>query len=72
MKASKLFVLKGLNTDSGLVMKPPHFEGISSFTIDYDNLWEELCDCRAVKSTKEIEVLRYAAKVSRSDTSYHF
>ncbi|GJP45675.1 hypothetical protein CLOM_g11526 [Closterium sp. NIES-68] len=59
-----LFLLRGVNTDSGNSCKPAHFDGIDAFPQDLAVLQPELSECRVVKSQEEIRVMRYAAAVS--------
>ncbi|CAI5950638.1 unnamed protein product [Closterium sp. NIES-64] len=59
-----LFLLKGINTDSGNSCKPAHFDGIDAFPQDLTVLHPELSECRVIKSQEEIRVMRYAAAVS--------
>uniref|UniRef100_A0A1B0FV12 Xaa-Pro dipeptidase n=1 Tax=Lutzomyia longipalpis TaxID=7200 RepID=A0A1B0FV12_LUTLO len=59
-----IYVLKGKNSDSGLIAQPADFEGIDKFNVDYDALFPVIAECRVIKSPKEIEVLRYVCKVS--------
>lgn len=40
------------------------FEGIEKYTCDRERLYEDMSECRVIKSPEEIEILRYAAKVS--------
>eukprot|EP01112_Ceratiomyxa_fruticulosa_P013576 TRINITY_DN381_c0_g1_i1.p1 TRINITY_DN381_c0_g1~~TRINITY_DN381_c0_g1_i1.p1 ORF type:complete len:495 (+),score=92.82 TRINITY_DN381_c0_g1_i1:845-2329(+) len=59
-----LLLLKGINSDSDLEVKPAHFAGIEKFHSNVDILYHEICECRAIKTEKEVEVLRYVAQVS--------
>ncbi|KAL3698542.1 hypothetical protein R1sor_012618 [Riccia sorocarpa] len=59
-----LYVLHGLNTDSGLYCKPATFSGIDEFAKDMKTLHPVLSECRVIKSKHEIDVLRYTNKVS--------
>eukprot|EP00897_Mesotaenium_endlicherianum_P000203 jgi/Mesen1/10183/ME000076S09693 len=59
-----LYLLKGLNTDSGNWAQPAHFEGIEEFPTDTEALHPVLSECRVKKSAQELEVLRYATAVS--------
>jgi len=62
--------LKGTNTDSGNSHSGAKFKGIENFKLDFDILYDELVETRVIKSDEEIELLRYAAKVS-SDAHIH-
>ncbi|KAK2155994.1 hypothetical protein LSH36_224g03011 [Paralvinella palmiformis] len=59
-----LLLLKGLNTDSKSVTKPAGFDGIGQFKTDNEMLHPIIAECRVFKSDMEIEVLRYANKIS--------
>eukprot|EP00249_Psilotum_nudum_P008075 c21027_g1_i1 orf=409-1881(-) len=59
-----LYLLHGLNTDSNKYSKPAHFQGIESFEVDLEILHPVLTECRVVKSHFEVELLRYANKIS--------
>jgi len=61
---SKIYTLRGLNTDSGNTAKEAYFEGINKFTIDNTSLFPVIVECRVIKTQKEIEVLRYVTSVS--------
>ncbi|KAH7285494.1 hypothetical protein KP509_33G031100 [Ceratopteris richardii] len=61
---SVLYLLHGLNTDSGNYSKPAHFEGIDNFKTDLDTLHPILTECRVIKSHYELDLLRYVNKVS--------
>jgi len=63
-KASTLYTICGLNTDSGNKAKPAHFSGIEKLKVDQDRLFNDIVACRVIKSAKEIEVMRYTNKVS--------
>lgn len=61
---SVILTLNGVNSDSGLPAKPPTFEGIEKYTVDKEILYPIITECRVIKSTQEVEILRYVAKVS--------
>lgn len=58
------------NTDSGNVHAGAPFEGEAAFKVDREVLSHELIECRAIKSAKEIELMRYVCKMS-SDAHRH-
>ncbi|XP_043684031.1 xaa-Pro dipeptidase isoform X3 [Vespula pensylvanica] len=62
--ASLLLTLSGKNSDSGLHAQEAVFDGIGQFPIDNNTLYPEICECRVIKSAKEIDVLRYVVKIS--------
>ncbi|KAH8391629.1 hypothetical protein KR200_001901 [Drosophila serrata] len=59
-----ILTLSGTNSDSGLTLQPPEFDGKEKYVTDCDLLYPILSECRVIKSPAEIEVLRYVAKVS--------
>lgn len=59
-----IYTLNGQNTDSGLFAKPATFTGIEKHAVDQNTLFPVIAECRVIKSSLEIEVLRYVAKVS--------
>ncbi|XP_004527355.1 xaa-Pro dipeptidase [Ceratitis capitata] len=61
---SVILTLSGPNTDSRLVSTPARFDGIEKFVVDCTLLHPVIAECRVIKSSEEIEVLRYVAKVS--------
>eukprot|EP01087_Luapelamoeba_hula_P004108 TRINITY_DN14067_c0_g1_i1.p1 TRINITY_DN14067_c0_g1~~TRINITY_DN14067_c0_g1_i1.p1 ORF type:complete len:494 (+),score=81.22 TRINITY_DN14067_c0_g1_i1:60-1541(+) len=63
-KTSVIYLLKGKNSDSGNDAKPAKFTGSDAFTVDLDRLHPAIVRSRVFKTPSEIEVLRYAAKVS--------
>ncbi|KAL9187096.1 hypothetical protein ACHAXT_010816 [Thalassiosira profunda] len=64
--SAKLFLLKGLNTDSGNFATPASFKGIEKFNDvrDEDTLFKVIADCRVTKSPAEINLLRYTNWIS--------
>ncbi|KAL4093410.1 hypothetical protein PRIC1_010844 [Phytophthora ramorum] len=65
LKAKKLFVLHGQNTDSGLeTTTTSTFEGIDQFEVDRETLHPVLVECRVIKTEKELELLRFVNKLS--------
>ncbi|XP_055390531.1 xaa-Pro dipeptidase-like [Condylostylus longicornis] len=64
VQVSVIFTLCGINTDSNLQSKPATFTGIDKFICNCDVLHSVIAECRVIKSTEEIEVLRYVAKIS--------
>lgn len=63
-QASLLLTLYGKNSDSGLHAQEAVFDGIEQFRVDNETLYPEICECRVIKSAKEIDVLRYVTKIS--------
>eukprot|EP00092_Neocalanus_flemingeri_P011207 GFUD01012072.1.p1 GENE.GFUD01012072.1~~GFUD01012072.1.p1 ORF type:complete len:516 (+),score=101.89 GFUD01012072.1:47-1549(+) len=59
-----LLLLEGPNTDSGKDTRPATFEGMSEFAIDRLILHPQIADCRVIKTSYELDVLRYASKIS--------
>jgi Xaa-Pro dipeptidase len=59
-----ILVLNGLNTDSGKESKAAHFEGIEKFHLDKTTLHPIISECRVFKTDLELDVLKYANKIS--------
>lgn len=56
--------LYGKNSDSGSYSEEAKFNGIEEFQVNNSILYPEISECRVFKSDDEIEVLRYANKIS--------
>ncbi|KAH9623952.1 hypothetical protein KSS87_012296 [Heliosperma pusillum] len=63
-RKSPLFLLQGINTDSGNLSKPAAFEGMENFEIDLSILHPILTECRVLKSKMELAVIQYANDIS--------
>ena len=65
---AKLHVLSGLNTDSGNMAMPAHFQGIQEHydknRVSLDTLFDCIAECRVYKTEAELDVLRYTNWVS--------
>eukprot|EP00929_Paragymnodinium_shiwhaense_P098211 TRINITY_DN59727_c0_g2_i1.p1 TRINITY_DN59727_c0_g2~~TRINITY_DN59727_c0_g2_i1.p1 ORF type:complete len:723 (-),score=97.11 TRINITY_DN59727_c0_g2_i1:302-2401(-) len=62
---SKLMVYNGVNRDSGLRLREPHFEGIEQSQLIRDSrLWDALAECRVVKDDDEIAIMQFVNDVS--------
>lgn len=61
---SVLLTLRGLNTDSGSHTREATFQGIEKFKVDNTTLHPEITECRVFKTDLELEVLRFANKIS--------
>ncbi|CAO2823348.1 unnamed protein product [Amaranthus hypochondriacus] len=59
-----LFLLHGLNTDSGNFSKPAEFKGIETFKTDLSTLHPVLTECRVIKSKLELDIIQYANDIS--------
>jgi len=59
-----LLLLEGPNTDSGKMTRPAAFDGMSEFSTDRKILHHQMAECRVTKTPLEMEVLRYACKIS--------
>ena len=62
--ASRLLLLKGLNTDSGSFAVPATFAGVEALEADTATLFPHIVELRLIKTEAELEVLRYVAGVS--------
>lgn len=67
-EGSKLHLMKGVNSDSGIEAKPAAFPGVEklyeSGTAETGALYDTLALCRVIKSAEEIEAMRYVALVA--------
>ena len=74
---AKLYLLKGLNTDSGKYARPAYYNGIEKYyntssdddddrmtRIDTTTLFARLVECRVIKSAAEIELMKYTNYIS--------
>lgn len=61
---SHLLTLYGLNSDSGSYSKEAKFDGIENFKVNKEILHPQISECRVFKSDLELEVIRYANKIS--------
>ena len=59
-----LLLLEGPNTDSGKSTRSAAFDGMSEFQTNRSLLHAELAELRVIKTEMELEVLKYANKVS--------
>ncbi|KCV71798.1 hypothetical protein H696_01216 [Fonticula alba] len=63
-----VYVLHGVNTDSGNTTTPATFEGIEDFPVNRstggDGLHHHLVECRLIKTPAEVELMRYVNSVS--------
>lgn len=59
-----LLTLRGRNSDSGKMSKEATFSGIENFKVDHSILYEVISECRVFKTPFELEVLRYANRIS--------
>lgn len=59
-----LLTLRGINSDSGKVSREAIFDGVSEFTVDQQVLFPAIAECRVFKTDLELEVLRFASKIS--------
>jgi len=59
-----LLLLEGPNTDSGKTTRSAAFDGMSEFQTNRSLLHPELAELRVIKTEMELEVLKYANKIS--------
>mmetsp|Transcript_68964 Transcript_68964/g.109428 ORF Transcript_68964/g.109428 Transcript_68964/m.109428 type:complete len:530 (-) Transcript_68964:146-1735(-) len=65
--SQQLLIYKGTNRDSGLTLPAPSFEGLNSDMINDDLskvLYEQLGECRNIKSPEELKILQYVNDIS--------
>lgn len=62
----KIFVLKGICSDSGSEFVPPQHPALAKYAeiTDSRRLYREMGLLRSIKTKKEIDVMRYACKIS--------
>ena len=60
----QLYINKGTNSNSGRGTTPTMFEGIEQFDLNTDVVYGKLCECRVIKTQKELELLRFVNKIS--------
>ena len=61
---AKLYLLSGLNSDSGNYAMPAHYDGIQKHERNTKTLFEAIAEARVFKSQAEIELMRYTNWVS--------
>jgi Xaa-Pro dipeptidase len=61
---SNIFLNYGKNSDSGLYPDIPSFDWLKNYKVDKEKLYDLLAEVRVFKSQKEIEMLKYAGKIS--------
>eukprot|EP00743_Colponemidia_sp_Colp-15_P001221 GILK01001341.1.p1 GENE.GILK01001341.1~~GILK01001341.1.p1 ORF type:complete len:481 (-),score=77.27 GILK01001341.1:273-1715(-) len=59
-----VYLMQGVNSDSGLVTAAATFPGMEAYRLDYGKLFLEICDLRTIKTEAEIAVMRYVCQVS--------
>lgn len=59
-----LFLLYGMNTDSGKFSKPAVLEELEKFETDLSTLHPILTECRIIKSEMELALIKYANDIS--------
>jgi Xaa-Pro dipeptidase len=63
-ETARIHVLHGANSDSGLTVDPPTFEGSEVFDMDTSLLFHTLSTARVTKNTEELKAMRYSAYVA--------
>ncbi|XP_014260204.1 xaa-Pro dipeptidase-like isoform X2 [Cimex lectularius] len=66
----KLFLLCGMNSDSGLVLNQPILPVDTTIEIDTKTLYPIMCELRVIKNDYEIELIRQACIVSSDAHKY--
>ncbi|KAH9376446.1 hypothetical protein HPB48_010615 [Haemaphysalis longicornis] len=64
LQARTLLTLRGKNSDSGKMSMEAEFPGMDGFKVDPKPLFEVMAELRVFKTPLEMEVLRYANRVS--------
>lgn len=66
----ELYVMSGVNKISGGALKDVTFSGIESFKLNNNVLYNIVCDCRAIKSERELNLLRFINNISVEAHTY--
>lgn len=61
---SKVYLQRGVNSDSGNEVAPAKFEGLEAYDVDTAALHAVVYECRARKNAEEIRLLRYVNRIS--------
>ena len=61
---TKIYISKGTNNISGNKLVDTYFDDINDFEINDDVLYSAICECRVIKSQKELDVMKFVAKIS--------
>lgn len=64
LRPSALYVLNGMNSDSGATFDTPNLEWMKDFKVNDSLLYNELAECRVRKSSEEMEIMRYVNRIS--------
>lgn len=70
IKASVVYVINGINSDSKKPAKEARFPGLDKYKIDRTKLYREMTALRVYKTPEEIQVLRYVASISSDAHKY--
>lgn len=60
----QIYVSSGVNKISGNSVYQTSFADIDSFEINDSSLYSAICQCRVIKTTKELNLLKFIAKIS--------
>ena len=61
---SKVYINKGVNSDSGLTTTIPQFKWLDDLTVDDSTMHDILAECRVVKSQLEVKMLELANDIT--------
>jgi Xaa-Pro dipeptidase len=61
---ARIYVSKGVNTDSGTTSMPAHFDGMEEYNIDESRLYADVVACRTIKNEEEIKLMKFVNAVS--------
>ncbi len=63
---AKLYLMKGINSDSGSEAKPASFAGEEAFAerVNFDTAYDIVAHARVTKCAEEVDVMRYCAWVA--------
>lgn len=60
----KVHVIYGKNSDSGQMSPEVSFNGLEQYVVDKSRLYWEVVECRVIKNEEELDLMRYANKLS--------
>lgn len=59
-----IYLSDGVNSDSGYSTDLPNFPYLQDYKVNKEILYHAMCECRVLKTQKEIELMRYIGRVS--------
>eukprot|EP00128_Syssomonas_multiformis_P012351 Colp12_sorted_trinity150504_noHs@16947 len=59
-----IYVVEGINSDSGSNSKPAAFDGIAKYNVDRSRLYYDVAECRVRKTKAEVDLMRWVNSIS--------